>query len=170
MARPTPSDYPAFFDTYVRLVPEQDLVVALENSCGELERDMARIPNDRPDHTYGPGKWAVRQLLQHAIDTERIFAYRALCIARGESQPLPGFDENGYAERAEVRHRPLSDMKEEFLGLRKTTAALFKGFTQEMLASSGTSDGKPIGVLAIGFMVIGHWRHHNAILRERYGV
>jgi hypothetical protein len=170
MPRPAPSDYPAFFDTYVRLVPEQDLVVALENSCGELERDLGRITNEKQDHAYGPMKWTMRQLLQHAIDTERIFAYRALCIARGENQPLPGFDENGYAERAEVRHRPLWDMKEEFLGLRKTTTALFKGFTQEMLASSGISDGKTIGVLAIGFMVIGHWRHHDAILRERYGV
>lgn len=170
MPRPTPSDYPAFYDTYVRLVPEQELIPALEKSLEELRSDLARIPEDARDHAYAEGKWTVRRMIQHALDTERVFAYRALCFARGERQPLPGFDENAYADKASVHHRPMEEMKEEFTTLRRSHLAMFKGFTPEMLDSTGTADGKPVTVLAIGYMMIGHWRHHAGILRERYGM
>ena len=170
MPRPSPSDYPAFYETYVRLVPEEDLATALEASLGQLSADLSRIPQEMQDHAYAEGKWSIRQLIQHAIDTERVFAYRALCIARGEEQPLPGFDENAYAANADVSHRPLGEMSSEFESLRRSNLSMFKGFTENMLQSSGTAAGKPVTVLAIGYMTIGHWRHHAGILRERYGL
>lgn len=170
MPRPSPDEYPAFYETYVRLVTEQDLSQALERSTQELVADLSQMPQERQDHAYAEGKWTVRQVVQHAIDTERVFAYRAMCLARGERQSLPGFDENAYAENAVVTDRPLSVMKEEFQALRRANRAMFEGFTQDMLRAEGKADGKNVSVLAIGYMLIGHWRHHAGILRERYGV
>lgn len=170
MPRPKPNDYPAFYETYIRLVPDDDLVTAMKASLEQLDSDLSGIPHAKQDHAYTEGKWSIKQLIQHAIDTERIFAYRALCIARGEGQPLPGFDENAYAAKAEVSHRALEEMIGEFLSLRRSNLSMFKGFTEEMLESNGTAAGKPVTVLALGYMLIGHWRHHAAILRERYGI
>jgi hypothetical protein len=170
MPRPSTNEYPAFYETYVKRVPEHDLLQALEQSAKELEADLSRIPAEKQDHAYAEGKWTVRRMLQHAIDTERVFAYRALCFARGERQALPGFDENAYAERAAVMHRTLTGMKDEFEAVRRANRAMFEGFTEEMLRTVGTADGKPFSVLALGYILIGHWRHHAGILRERYGV
>lgn len=170
MARPSPNDYPPFYETYVRLVAEADLVAAMEASLEQLVSDLSRIPLAMQDHAYAEGKWTVKELIQHAIDTERVFAYRALCIARGEKQPLPGFDENAYASNADVTQRPLGDMSSEFESLRRSNLSMFRGFTETMLQTSGTAAGKPVTVRAIGYMTIGHWRHHVGILRERYGI
>ena len=170
MPRPSTLDYPPFYDTYVRLVPEQDLKAALETSLKELESDLARIPADKGGYAYGEGKWTVNGVVRHATDTERVFAYRALCIARGERQPLPGFDENAYAEAAKSDTRGLPESIEEMLTVRRSTVMLFKGFSPEALASKGVVDGRPVTVLAIGYMIIGHWRHHASVLRGRYGI
>jgi hypothetical protein len=170
MPRPSASEYPPFYETYLKLVPEDDLVQALEVSGRELESDLSGIPTEKQDHAYAEGKWTIRQMVQHAIDTERICAYRALCFARGERQPLPGFDENAYAGNAAVSHRPLTEMAEEFKALRRANIAMFKGFAPEMLESVGSADGKSVSVRSIGYMLVGHWRHHAGILRERYRV
>ena len=169
MPRPSPNEYPAFYGTYVHLVSEEDIVAAMQASLERLDSDLAAIPLAMQDHSYAVGKWTVRQLIQHAVDTERVFSYRALCIARGEGQPLPGFDEIAYAAKAKVAHRTLEEMTREFLTLRRSNVSMFKGFTEEMLNSNGTVAGKPVTVLAVGYMLIGHWKHHAAILRERYG-
>ena len=166
--RPGTQEYGEFYRNYVSLVPEEDLVTALQTSLGEIRDMLDAIPLELADHAYAPGKWTVRQLLQHVIDTERIFSYRALCLARGEQQHLPGFDEHAYAERADVSQRPLRDMKEELLALRSSVHLMFRGFNADMLARTGTASGSPVSVLALGYICIGHIRHHTGILRERY--
>jgi hypothetical protein len=108
--------------------------------------------------------------LQHAIDTERIFGYRALCIARGEQQSLPGFDENAYAAAAYVSRRHIRDLKEEFLTVRLSSIQLFQGFRPEVLERSGISNKNAITVLGIGYSIIGHWRHHAQVLQQKYGI
>jgi hypothetical protein len=128
------------------------------------------ISNEKAGYAYSPGKWTIRQLLQHTIDTERIFSYRALCISRGEKKSLPGFDENAFAEVAEASNRHLTDLKEEMLCVRQSSVLLFQSFTDDMLRTSGLVNNNPVTVLAIGFMIIGHWRHHAGILRERYAI
>ena len=170
MPRPKPADYPAFYETYISLVPEDDIQKAFAASLPQLRQDLSFISSDKADYAYGPDKWTVKQLLQHTIDTERIFAYRALCIARGEQQSLPGFDENAYAELADVSRKHIKDLKEELVTLRLSTMQMFQGFTNEMLLRSGISNNKPISVLAIGYATIGHWRHHAGVLQTRYGI
>lgn len=168
--RPHPEAYAPFYETYVRLVPEDDLMDAFQHAMEEIHERLDSIPADKADYAYADGKWTVKQLLQHIIDTERVFSYRAVCIARGDKQPLPGFDENEYAAAADGQGRSLKEMKEELLALRHSVYLLFKGFTPEMLAQVGTASGKPISTLALGYIVIGHIRHHFSILKDRYGI
>lgn len=168
--RPQPDEYAPFYETYVRLVPENDLMDAFHRAMDEIHGVLDAIPADKADYAYAEGKWTVKQLLQHIIDTERVFSYRAVCIARGEKQSLPGFDENEYAAAADVETRSLKDMKEELLSLRHSVYLMFKGFSPEMLKQIGTASGKPISTLALGYISIGHIRHHFTILHDRYGI
>jgi hypothetical protein len=170
MSRPLPEDYPPFYETYISLVPETDIVQALSVSMQQMKQDLSYIGSDKSDYAYAPGKWTVKQVLQHAIDTERIFAYRALCIARGEKQSLPGFDENQYADEADVSLRHIKDLKEELLTARLSTSQLFHGFPPVLLSRSGMANQKPISVLAIGYAIVGHWRHHASVLQDHYGI
>lgn len=168
--RPQPEEYAPFYETYVRLVPENDLMDAFQHAMDEIHDALDSIPADKADYAYAEGKWTVKQLLQHIIDTERVFSYRAVCISRGEKQPLPGFDENQYAAAADGETRSLKDMKEELLALRHSVYLMFKGFKPDMLKQTGTASGKPISTLALGYIAIGHIRHHFTILRDRYGI
>jgi hypothetical protein len=168
MARPVSTDYPVFYETYIKLVSEEDLVQAMRSSLDEIVDFLEGISAELADHRYAEGKWSVKELLQHIIDTERIFSYRGLCIARGEQQSLPGFNENAYALNANVSGRSLKELKDELLAVRETTFMMFRGFTPEMLGLVGTSNNKQVTVNAIGYMIIGHVRHHFNILKERY--
>lgn len=168
--RPQPEEYAPFYETYVRLVPENDLMDAFQHAMDEIHGALDSIPADKADYAYAEGKWTVKQLLQHIIDTERVFSYRAVCIARGDKQPLPGFDENEYAAAANGETRSLKDMKEELLALRHSVYLMFKGFKPDMLKQIGTASSKPISTLALGYITIGHIRHHFTILRDRYGI
>ncbi|WP_336514039.1 DinB family protein [Pollutibacter soli] len=170
MARPKPEDYPPFYETYVSLVKEEDVHQAISSSLVELKSNLSEITNEKGTYAYAPGKWTVKQLLQHAIDAERIFQYRALCIARGEQQSLPGFDENSYAANADASDRHLKDLKEEMMNLRQSGLMMFQSFTPFMLQQKGTANNSPITALSLGYILIGHWRHHWGILKSRYGI
>lgn len=170
MPRPLPTAYPAYYDTYVKLVPEENILSALLFSLQQLKHDLSLIGLEKADYAYAPGKWTVKQLIQHAIDAERVFAYRALCISRGEQQSLPGFDENAYAANADGSNRHLKDLKEEMLTIRLSTIQLFQGFTKEMIERIGLSNQNAINVHSIGYIIIGHWRHHAGILQAKYGI
>jgi hypothetical protein len=168
--RPLPTEYAPFYDTYVSKVQEDDLIHALQSSLEEIRETLVSIPVEKSDHAYDEGKWTVKQVLQHVLDAERVFSYRALCIARGEQQALPSFDENSYAALATVEQRHIKDMKEELLALRSSVYLMFRGFDPEMLMRMGTASGKAISANALGYIIIGHARHHFNILRERYGI
>jgi hypothetical protein len=168
MAIPSPSDYAPFYNTYVRLVNEDDLIKALQSSLEEITENLVLITADKGDHAYAEGKWTLKELLQHMIDTERVFSYRAMAFARGEQQNLPGFDENAYADTAKVSARNLAEMKEELLSLRRAVYFMFKGFTEEDLMRSGTANNNRVTVNAMGYIAIGHVRHHFGVIRERY--
>jgi hypothetical protein len=168
MARPVPSDYPVFYESYIKLVSEEDLSETMRLSLAEMLDFLDSISPDKADYQYAEGKWSVKELLQHMIDTERIFSYRALCIARGEQQSLPGFDEKAYAQNADVSGKTLKELKEELLAIRESVYMMFRGFTAEMINRVGTSNNKQVSVNAIGYMIVGHVRHHFNILKERY--
>lgn len=159
---------PEYFDRYINLTDDVDLKETLKISLDELKN----LPLERweavGDRTYAEGKWTIKEIVQHLIDTERIFTYRALCFARGETAQLPSFDEDGYARQATVNHRTLEDLVSELIAVRTSFSLLYESFTPEMLARTGLGFRGVYSVLAIGFIMVGHQRWHCRIIEERY--
>ena len=168
MARPDLATIPEFYHKYVKLVTEDSATEALAKNARQAQEFFETIPAEKWDYRYAEGKWTVKELVQHMIDTERIFAYRALCIARGETQSLPGFDENTYAAVSAAGKRSKAELTEEFATVRKATGLLFRSFDEEQLNRTGTANNKPITVNGIGFITVGHVLHHLNVLQERY--
>ena len=168
MPKPELSTIPEFYHTYVNRVAEENILEALQYSHDKTSTLLQSIPEAKWGFRYAEGKWNVFEMVQHMIDAERIFAYRALCIARGEKASLPGFDENAYAQNSNADSRSAADLQEEWTAVRQATVLLFKSFNEEQLARTGTANNKPISVNAIGFISAGHVLHHLHILQERY--
>ncbi len=157
-----------YFDTYIGKVPDIELTEALAQSLTELHHlDIAKLRN-LGDQVYAPGKWTVRDVIQHLSDCERVFAYRALRFARNDSSAQPSFDENLFAETAGANTRPLEQVLEELKLVRASTISLFDTFSEEALGRTGTMAGFTLPVLALGFTLIGHQTHHFGIVQERY--
>jgi hypothetical protein len=168
MSKPSPTTYPEYFKRYVDQVPEEDLSTAFSNQLSVINKLLNSITEEKSMYAYDTGKWSLKELLQHMIDTERIFNYRALCIARKETVSLPGFDENTYAANSNANNRTWEDMVDEFLTVRRSTEFLYKSFSDEVLDHSGLSNNKPTTVLSLGFTTIGHFYHHKKVMEERY--
>jgi len=166
--RPHKGTYPAYYDNYIPLVKQEEIVLALTQNWKELKEFISTIPEEKENFAYAEGKWTIKQVLVHLIDTERIFSYRALRFARkDEQQPLP-FEENDYAANAEVSNRTLEDILEEFENVRKASISLFKSFSQATLLLSGRTAMGPATVVSIGFTICGHATHHANVIKERY--
>lgn len=168
MPKPLPTSYPAYFQRYVALVAEDNLLTAFTNQLPVIQNLLSNISEEKSTYAYDTGKWTLKELLQHMIDTERIFNYRALCFSRKETVSLPGFEEDDYAANSNANTRNWQDLVDEFLAVRTSTELLFKSFTNEMLELSGTSGNNPATVNSIGFITLGHFYHHKNIIEERY--
>lgn len=160
--------YGPHFEKYVQLAKSENLRASLKENTEEMLEFFASIPEEKLDFAYAEGKWTIKQVVQHIIDAERIFAYRVLCIARLDKTPLPGFDENLYANNAIVSSRSWEDMLKELRQVRKSNLRMIKTFTEEQLNAEGTASGYPITAAAICFIMAGHVKHHLNILTERY--
>lgn len=161
-------EYPAYFQTYIGAVDDVDLIEELEVSVHRLIKFIQKIPMDKHDYSYAEGKWKIKDIIQHLIDAERIFAYRALRFARKDSTELPGFEENDYADIADGNNRALVDLLSELVVVRQATLSLFKTFSDEILQRKGIASNKSVSVRAIGFVIIGHQNHHQRVFQERY--
>lgn len=168
MAKPDLATIPAIYHKYVNLVEEDTAAGALEKSTATTRNFFVSIPEEKWDYRYAEGKWSIKELVQHMIDTERIFSYRALCFARGEKQSLPGFDENVYAASSSAGRRMKDELIEEFDAVRKATEILFRSFDEDQLGKTGHANNNPVSVNGIGFITAGHVLHHLNVLRERY--
>jgi hypothetical protein len=168
MSKPLPETYPAYFKQYVDQVADEDLSAAFSNQLPVLKAFLNAISEEKSNYAYDTGKWTLKELLQHMIDTERIFNYRALCIARKETASLPGFDENSYAENSNANSRTWRDLVDEFVAVRVTTEFLYSSFNAAALDASGLSNNKPITVISLGFTTLGHFYHHKKVIEERY--
>ena len=164
----TGSEFAPFYASYVGQISDGDLLEELEISVHDLIRFVQNIPMDKYDYRYAEGKWTIKDILQHLMDSERIFAYRALRIARNDSTPLPGFDENDYAAIAGGSERTIRDLLTELALVRQSTIHLFKTFNEEALLRMGTASGFPVSVRALGVIIIGHQKHHQKVFEERY--
>lgn len=168
MPRPDLSRVPEWYHNYIRQVPENDLLQALQTQTVSFIKFLMKLPAERINYRYAKDKWTIKEMLQHIIDAERIFAYRALCFSRQDATPLPGFDENEYASNSKAAKRDWNEMLEEFKALRKSNEILFASFDKKQLDSTGNASGKPVYVLGIGFIMVGHINHHVNIIKERY--
>ena len=168
MSKADLSRVPSFYHGYINQIHEDDIVNAFRVQEPVIENFLASIPEEKYDFKYSPGKWTIKEVIQHMIDAERIFCYRALCFARKDTTPLPGFDENEYADTSMADTRNWDDLKMEFLAVRKSSEWLFKSFNEDQLMSSGISNNSSIYVLGIGYIIVGHVAHHIRIIKERY--
>ncbi|WP_342646076.1 DinB family protein [Mucilaginibacter sp. CSA2-8R] len=167
---PPSNEYAAFYANYVALAEGKDtnilhLLAALKQSTFQT---FSSINPDRQDYAYATGKWTIKQLLNHLIDAERIFAYRLLRLLRGDQTPLPGFDENTYADNADLSNRTLSDLAAEFKAIREGNLFLYNTVTETQSLLSGTASGSMVSVRALLYIIAGHELHHLNILKERY--
>lgn len=168
--RPADSEYNAYYRKYVSLVPDGDLLAQLQAQGAETVTLLRGVSEEKSTHAYAPGKWNVREVVGHLTDTERVFTYRALSFARGDTNALPSFDENAWAKTSNAGQRPIEDLVDEFIAVRAGTLALFDGFTPADLVRTGVASGNSVSVRALAWITAGHERHHVAILRERYGI
>jgi uncharacterized damage-inducible protein DinB len=168
MAKPSLASIPAFYHTYVKLVETDDLATALPDNAAETTAFLHRLPAEKWDYRYAEGKWTIKELIQHVIDTERIFSYRALCFARGEKISLPGFDENTYAAASEANNRTSEALLNEWKAVRSATQLLYQSFSEKQLLQTGMANNSTVSVEGLGFIIVGHVLHHLQILKERY--
>lgn len=162
------NEYSQFNATYIKAIENVELIEELEISLHDFIKFVQNIPLDKFDYRYAEGKWTIKDIIQHIIDTERIFAYRALRISRNDKTPLPGFEENEYVENTIANGRSIQELLTEFSAVRHSNLLLFKSFSDEQLTRMGTASNHPISVRAIGFLMIGHQKHHQRVFQERY--
>lgn len=162
------AEFNPYYAKYVALVPPGDVLATLEAQLAETVAVLDAAGEERAGHRYAPGKWSVREVVGHLIDTERVFAYRAMCAARGESAGLPGFDENAYVAAADFDRRTLGSLLGEFTAVRRATLALFRHFDDPALARHVVANGAPVTARALAWITAGHELHHRRILQERY--
>lgn len=170
MTRPTPSEYSPYHAGYVALVPEEDILSAMEQQSSEMQKVLASLDETRGAYRYAEGKWSVKEVIGHVVDAERIFGVRALAIARGETQPLPGFDENAYVENASFEDWKLGELAELYAVVRRANIVFYRNLRDEKWDRRGTASDVPVSVRGIAYVIVGHERHHLKVLRERYGI
>lgn len=166
--RPPLTTFPAYFNTYIKLVQEDDVQSAFKNQTPQAERFFNLITKEQSTYKYAEEKWSIKEILQHVSDAERIFAYRALAFSRKDNNILASFDENNYAANSNANNKTWKELIEEFLAVRKSTESLFNSFSEDQLNTSGKASDYSITVLALGYTTVGHAAHHMNIIRERY--
>jgi len=159
---------PEFYHGYIRQVKAANLADAFEEHQQTSRAFLEAIPPEKWSYRYAEDKWTISELVQHMIDAERIFCYRALRFARRDGTPLPGFEENDYAAASHAHKRSPGSLMEELQVVQRGSALLFASFDAEDLASTGTANGKHVYVEAIGYIIVGHALHHLQVLKERY--
>jgi len=169
ITKPQAEEHAEYYARYIKLVGD-DALSALRALSASTPRLLSGLSEAQAMHRYAPGKWSVKEVVGHMIDGERVFSYRALRVARADTTPLPGFDENAWVPAAHFDRRPMPDLVADYQTVRAATVALFSSFEEEALVRMGTANDQPISVRALAHMIAGHELHHVAILRERYGL
>lgn len=170
ISRPDPGEYAPFYRGYIERVPDRPLLEQLARQGEETRGWLAALSAEKARYRYAPDKWSVTEVVGHVCDSERVFAYRALRIARGDTTPLPGFDEKAWMGAASFDGRGLPDVLAELVAVRQATLALLRGLDQAAYVRTGVANDTPVSVRALAHIIAGHELHHLAVLRERYGV
>jgi hypothetical protein len=167
-ARPEATEYAPYYERYVSSVADADVIETLSRQIKETRELLGGVSEEQAGRGYEPGKWSIKELVGHLIDGERVFAYRALRFARGDSTNLPGFEQDDYVRNGNFNARTLADLLEEFEQVRASTISLFRHLDAEAWTRRGTANDSQASVRALAFIIAGHEAHHVRILRERY--
>ncbi len=162
------TEFQKYIQRYLDLIPSQNWMEEMAKSEVETLQIYSKLNDETALYKYEEGKWTLKEMLLHIIDTERIFQYRALSFARNETQDLLGFDENLFAENSLANERTLKSLIDEYKANRQSSIILFENFSEKVLAKTGTSNGNRISVKQLGYLIIGHNLHHLNVIRERY--
>jgi hypothetical protein len=168
MKRPEATEYAEYYANYISKVPGSDVLSVLESQRLQMLQLFAGRSERDGIFRYAPGKWSVKEVLGHVTDTERIFTYRALRMARGDQTPLPGFEQDDFVKNGAFGERTLASLAEEFALVRSASIALFRSFPEDAWSRRGVASQKEVTVRALAFMTAGHQIHHRIILEERY--
>jgi uncharacterized damage-inducible protein DinB len=167
--KPQPEEHHEYYARYIKLVGD-DALGAMRAQSASTPRLLSGLSEAQAMHRYAAGKWSVKEVVGHITDGERVFSYRALRIARADTTPLPGFDEEAWVPAAHFDRRPLPDLVADYQTVRAATVALFASLDEDALTRIGTANDQPVSVRALAHMIAGHELHHIGILRERYGL
>ena len=166
--QPQPTEYAPYYEKYIALVPEGDIVATLSRQLDDTLSFLRGLTEAQGNSRYAPGKWSIKELVGHIIDGERIFAHRALRFARNDQTPLPGFEQDDYVRAGNFDNRQLSDLTDEFEQVRRATLSLLRSFDDEAWLRRGAANDTEVSVRALAYILAGHETHHKQILRERY--
>lgn len=166
---PEPNEYAGYYSIYINNIPKNvNIINALEHGREKVQSSIKSIPEEKGNFSYADGKWSIKEVFGHIADVERIMAYRALCIARGETKSLPGFEQDDYVREADFNKRSFHSLSDELLLLRNSNIALFKTFSDEILVRRGIANNKEFSVRSFLYIIAGHELHHLKILEEKY--
>ena len=168
IARPQPGEYAPYYDRYISLVPGNDILDTLDQQRRQMMLLLSGRDDDDGDFRYAPDKWSAKEVLGHVCDTERIFAYRVLRIARADATPLEGFEQDDYVRNGPFAHRPLSDLVEDFIAVRRATLSLLRNLGEAAWSRRGIANKNEVTVRALAYIIAGHEFHHRRILEEKY--
>lgn len=168
MRKPTVTEYAPYHQRYIDLITTDDIFLFFKQQAEEIVALFTNLSEEQTSFRYADGKWTIKEVLAHIVDSERIFGYRVLAISRGEKNPLPGFAENEYVKNGKYENRSLKSLLAEYSHLSSANMVLFKSLDEEMLSQKGTASGKEVTARAILFVAIGHEKHHLEIIKSRY--
>ena len=168
--RPAPDEHLEYYSRYIDLVPDGDIVETLDRQLEETRALLASVPTDREEYRYTEGKWSIREVVGHLIDTERVFAFRALWFARAAPDPQPGMEQDDWAAISGDGVRPLADLVEEWAALRRSNVLMLAGFAAPAWSRRGRASGAELSVRAAVWIIAGHERHHRTGLVRDYGL
>ncbi|MRX47541.1 DinB family protein [Pedobacter puniceum] len=168
MYQPFSNEYAPYYEGYIKLVSGQNILRKLKNQLNEVDDFLAEIPAEKHDYAYADGKWTVKEVVAHLIDTERVMAYRAMRFSRNDFTPLPGFDQDLYMQNVDVSKRSFNDLVDELLLMRQANLYFFKSLTEEDYKKKGVASEREVSVGALLFIMAGHIEHHFRVLKEKY--
>jgi len=168
IARPQPGEYAPYYDRYISLVQGEDILDTLDQQRRQTMLLLSGRNDEDGDFRYAPGKWSAKEVLGHVCDTERIFAYRALRIARADATPVEGFEQDDYVRNGPFAQRPLADLVEDFIAVRRATLSLLRNLDEAAWSRRGIANKNEVTVRALAYTIAGHELHHRRILEEKY--
>jgi len=168
VARPEPGEYAPYYDRYISLIPGTEILATLESQRRQMMLLLSGRDEADGDFRYAPDKWSAKQVLGHVCDTERIFAYRALRIARGDRTPIEGFEQDDYVRNGPFHQLPISEIIEDYIGVRRATLTLLRNLDEPAWTRRGIANKNEVSVRALAYIIAGHELHHRRILEEKY--